>query len=460
MPLQTYGKTMSTMTERLFLLVILAAYLVVGALFALYTPDWQAPDEPAHYNYVAQVAAGDGFPMIEPGDWQQAYQEALKAARFAPELLDELGSIEYEDHQPPLYYLLASVVYRLTAGSLQALRLLGVVIGAGVVLCAYAIGKLLYPQRAAVGLGAAAFVAFLPQHVAMLAAVNNDSLSELLIGLTLLVTLLYLFAYPPLTSQYRGEVLLGVLLGLIFITKSTGYLMAGVVVLALLLRWRRSGQPAGALIRVVVVALLPALILGGLWWARNIAVYGFPDFLGLRAHDVVVADQLRTADYIASIGFNAYLSSAVQTTFNSFWGQFGWMALPLPEWMYMGFAGLLVVALSGLLLRRFLPLSPSPTESEVKHRRDAWLCIGLLLLLALLAYVYYNTEFVQFQGRYLFPALIPLGLLVALGLDAWPRWLLPRVALAQWAVPALLLLLAPLDVYIILRLVAPLLTPA
>src|SRR5690606_20058222 len=145
---------------------------------------------------------------------------------------------------------------------------------------------------------------------------------------------------------------------------------------------------------------------------------------------------------------------------NSFWGQFGWMALPLPEWMYMGFAGLLVVALSGLLLRRFLPLSPSPTESEVKHRRDAWLCIGLLLLLALLAYVYYNTEFVQFQGRYLFPALIPLGLLVALGLDAWPRWLLSHVALAQWAAPALLLLLAPLDVYIILRLVAPLLTPA
>ena len=451
---------MSSITERLLLVLILAVSLVVGALFALYTPVWQAPDEPAHYNYVAQVAAGGGFPMIEPGDWQQVYQEELKAARFAPDMLDDLDTIEYEDHQPPLYYLLASVVYRLTSGSLHALRLFGVIIGAGVVLCAYAIGKLLYPQRPTVGLGAAAFVGFLPQHVAMLAAVNNDSLSELLIGLTLLVTLLYIFAHPPLHQPYRGEALLGGLLGLIFITKSTGYLMAGVVVLALLLRWRRSGQPVAALVQDGVVTLLPALIIGGLWWGRNIAVYGFPDFLGLRAHDVVVADQLRTADYIANIGLNTYLSSSAQTTFNSFWGQFGWMALPLPEWMYVGFAGLLAAVVGGLALRRFLPLSPSPAEIEAKHRRDAWLCIGLLLLLALLAYVYYNTEFVQFQGRYLFPALIPLGLLAALGLDAWPRWLLPRVALAQWATPVVLLLLAPLDVYIILRLVAPLLAPA
>jgi hypothetical protein len=33
--------------------------------------------------------------------------------------------------------------------------------------------------------------------------------------------------------------------------------------------------------------------------------------------------------------------------------------------------------------------------------------------------LYYNFTFVQHQGRYLFPALIPLGLLFTLGLDQW-----------------------------------------
>jgi hypothetical protein len=33
-----------------------------------------------------------------------------------------------------------------------------------------------------------------------------------------------------------------------------------------------------------------------------------------------------------------------------------------------------------------------------------------------LMYLYYNVSLVQFQGRYLFPALVPIGLLATLGL--------------------------------------------
>jgi hypothetical protein len=44
-------------------------------------------------------------------------------------------------------------------------------------------------------------------------------------------------------------------------------------------------------------------------------------------------------------------------------------------------------------------------------------------LLSVLAYIYYNTEFQQYQGRYMFTMLIPLGLWLALGLDAWRRLL-------------------------------------
>ena len=39
--------------------LLLLAYLVLGVLFAVRTPPWQAPDEPAHVNYVRQLVEGD-----------------------------------------------------------------------------------------------------------------------------------------------------------------------------------------------------------------------------------------------------------------------------------------------------------------------------------------------------------------------------------------------------------------
>lgn len=472
---------------RIFGVLLTAAYLVVGTLFAALTPDWQSPDEPAHYNYIRQVAENGGFPVIETGDWQQDYQNQLTSARFHPDLLDRLDTIQYEDHQPPLYYLIAAPIFTVTNGGLTALRLLSVLFGAGVMWCAYRITLEMLPNRPGVALAAATFVGFLPQHMAMLSAVNNDGLAELLIGLTLLATIRYIKSpvirgdLSLFSARIPPILLLGFLVGLIFITKSTGYFLAGVVPLAIFLRWRneaKSGDsawthgppPLQQLLLNLALFFIPALILGGLWWLRNFGVYGFPDFLGLRAHDHVVADQLRTAQRIADVGFSQYLSDGLQTTFNSFWGQFGWMALPLQDWMYRVFQGLMLVVIGGLLVDRFMLQHPSarsyaPLQDaayspvEKSGQRSAWVILWLTMLLAVLAFIYYNTVFLQFQGRYLFPGLIPFGLLLALGLDAWRRWLLARFAWAEWLPLAVYGLLIPLDIYLILRVIRPLLLP-
>ena len=159
--------------EKALLGIILLLYLIVGTLFATQTPAWQAPDEPAHYNYIAQVASEGCCPVIEPGDWNQSYLSELTSERFHPSLLADLDTIQYEDHQPPLYYLLASIIWKLTNGGLIALRLFGVLLGTIVVYSAYEIGKTILPERPGVALGAAVFVAFLPQHMAMLASVKQ-----------------------------------------------------------------------------------------------------------------------------------------------------------------------------------------------------------------------------------------------------------------------------------------------
>jgi 4-amino-4-deoxy-L-arabinose transferase-like glycosyltransferase len=220
-------------STRVFALLILLVYIIVGVLFAVITPPWQAPDEPAHYNTIRQVAENGCCPTIELGDWQLAYQNELVSARFAPELLDRLETIQYEDHQPPLYYLLSSVVYRLFNGSLTALRIFSVLIGTGLVACMFAIVQRLFPDRPGVVIGSTLLFAFIPQHMAMLSAVNNDGLSELFIALTLLATINYLTSE---TETQLREWVLGLLVGAIFITKSTGYFMAAVVPIAIV--WR------------------------------------------------------------------------------------------------------------------------------------------------------------------------------------------------------------------------------
>lgn len=437
---------------------VFAAYLLTGALFAVNTPAWQAPDEPAHYNYVRQIAQDGCCPRIEPGDWQSEYQRRLTANRFAPQLLGSLDTIQYEDHHPPLYYLLASIAFKLSDGSLTVLRLFSVALGAATVILSYLVSRRVIPSRPQIALAVMALVAFLPQRLAMTSAVNNDALAEVIVGLGLLWIIRCL----------RGDNIpawqLGVIAGLALVTKITIYFLTLLLPLAILLRWRKSERQLSTLARELTVFAGVALVIGGGWWLRNISVYGFPDLLGLAAHDAVVTDQLRTSDYIARHGWGTYLGQILSVTFKSFWGQFGWMALPLDNvlagWIYRGFGLLTLTGITGLLLKlRPLRAKSANEDGCTDSQRDIIAVFVASVLLVLLAYVYYNIEFVQWQGRYLFPALIPIAIGLVCGVDAWRSRILGHWQARRWLTPLALLCLFPLDLYLLFRVIVPGLSP-
>ncbi|MCY4018275.1 MAG: DUF2142 domain-containing protein [Chloroflexi bacterium] len=436
-------------------LTILAGYLIAGALFAVYTPPWQAPDEPAHYNYVRQVAENSCCPRVEIGDWQSDYLQDLTSTRFAPEALERLYTIQYEDHHPPLYYLLASLVYKLGNGSLVALRLFSVLLGAITVGLTYAIGKRILPGQAQIALGAMALVAFLPQHVAMMSAVNNDALAEALVAFGLLWMIRYLKGNGVPIWQ------MGLIAGLVILCKITIYFLLLLFPLAIWLAWTKQEKPISILAGRIAAFVLVALVIGGGWWLRNISAYGFPDFLGLGAHDAVVADQPRTIDYVDKHGWINYARQLIAVSFKSFWGQFGWMALPLDSvlggWIYRGFALLTLAGLSGSLLAA--RTSPASENSDMIARRHIRIIFTAAILIVLLAFFYYNLEFLQWQGRYLFPALIPIALSLVAGIDAWRARIFARWDSSRWLTSAALMCLFPLDIYLLFRVIAPGLSP-
>ncbi len=451
-------------THQLLLLAILALYLAIGGLYATRTPAWQVPDEPAHYNYMRALAEAGALPVLEPGDYDEAYLQRLKDERFPPD--QPVTQIEYEDWQPPLYYLLAAPVFAASQGDLVSVRLFTLAVGAGVILGTFALARALFPGAPWLALAAAGFVAFVPQHVAMMAAANNDALAEGLIVLGLWLAVRWLLAPAqgaggPRAARWPAAWPLGLVLGLAFLTKLSAYSLAAVIGFALLLRARRERWPARQLVMAAAQVYAPAVLLGAAWWVRNLAVYGGGDFLAMQRHAAVVVGQLRTADALAQWGPAVFAQRFFVTTFQSFWGQFGWMGVVMETRVYLPllvYSGLLAVGLAGAVVARWRARSPLEPR-----RADAAALLAVTGLLAVAVYLYYLGTFVQFQGRYLYPALPVIGLGAAVGLRQWARWLLAPLRLPARAAHALvgvlplaaLLLMAALDVFALYRYIIP-----
>ena len=400
------------------LLSILIVYAALGTLFAFKTPPWQNPDEPAHYNYIAHVATERRLPALRMGDYDGPYLERLKAQKFPPDL--SIEPVRYESHQPPLYYLLAAPIHWLSQGRLLALRLFSVMLGGGVVLLIFLCARAAVPGPPHIALGAAAFAAFLPMHVALMASVNNDALAELLIAGTVLA----LLRWQRLKTESevdggRGHLLAaGILIGLGFLTKATAYILLPVALVVVFIHsvWPGSSgkSPAGTLTLRLALLVGPALLLGLPWWIRNSLLYGNLDILGLTRHDAVVTGQPTAAAWIAENGWGAYWERAWSFTGKSFWGVFGWLGVFMDARIYTIFFILSALAALGILFR----FRAWAIRSEWQWPRlisTPYLTLLLLWLATFAAYAWYNVGFIQHQGRYLFPALPAWSLLFALG---------------------------------------------
>ena len=416
--------------------LILLAYLAIGTLYAVHTPAWQVPDEPAHYNYIRALVETGRLPVLQPGDYDQSYLMELNARGFPADMA--VDTLRYEGHQPPLYYLLATPLFVVSGGSLLLLRLLSLVLGGATVLFAGLCAQALFPGNSAVALAVAGFVAFLPQRLAMMAAVNNDALAEMLMALGLW-----------LLMRRRAAWLAGIVIGLAVLTKATVYVLVPLAVFALLLRARRGRWNWHELWQLMT----PILLLGALWWGRNLLVYGWPDVLGLQRHAQIVVGQPRSALWLQRYGIIEFGVRFARTSFQSFWGQFGWMGVPMGVRVYRLLAAFSLFIVAGLAIAFW----HRPPLSE--RQRDGVALLAVTAVTVLLQYLGYNLKFVQHQGRYLFPALVPLALLCAAGMWGWAAalesiWPAGRRAL-RWLPAALTPALAALALYALFGVVMP-----
>lgn len=423
------------------MILILAVFVVLGVVYSLVTPVFEAPDEIQHFFYAAHLADGNGLPRQDPAHpalWAQEGSQpplyyALAALLIAPVDTADAEALLWENPHAALGDPLRlsnknhivhtdreAWPYRNTALAIHLVRGLTVLLGAATVLFVYLLGRALLPAAPRLALAAAALTAFTPQFVFISSSASNDSLIILLSTITAwwTVRLARRPASRPGTphrhpergngADFRGGLsdyaLLGLVLGAAALTKLSGialWVLAGGVLGVIGLRRGALRHTFGGLSVTFAVALAVA----GWWYWRNWRLYG--DLTGLSAMLAIVGGWPHPLGWRDLIG-------QFQGLRISYWALFGWFNIPLPDWVYRVWDGMTLLALLGL------PLLWRRDEREVAPRDRIWLLVPLAWFAVLLASLVRWTLLTPgMQGRLLYPAAWAINLLLVLG---WSRW--------------------------------------
>jgi hypothetical protein len=404
------------------LTAVLVAFLVLGAVYSIATPLFEAPDEVQHFFHVKHIADGKGLPVLLPEGEALYAQEGGQPSLYyllgamASFWIDTGNADDLLQYNPYVNVGIPSLVgnknvilhatreafpYRGAVLAVHLLRWLSVLFGVLTILATYLVALEVIPGQRALALGAAAITAFNPQFIFTTSTVNNDGLLVALCSLAVFFSVLILTRGP---SRWRW-VGVGFTVGLAALTKLTGVgLLAPVLVVVAIIAVRRSRRAAmeGAIIVVGLVA-----IVAGWWYMRNWFLY--EDITGMsRFFEALGAPpgrRLTLDQFVGELeGFRL-----------SYWAVFGWFNVLAGRWVYRFFDLLVLLGLIGL------PLAATRVLRRREHLSVApGLVVVVWIMTVVVGYVRYNQLIDAATGRLVFPAIAGLSTLLAWGLVQFP----------------------------------------
>ena len=394
--------------------LILAATIVKGCLFAMAIPYGRAPDEQSHLNYVPHVLHTRRLPVhYFPGyELRHGHPPPHPHDALDPAAESLGGAVTDCSFNPPLYYLVcATVVGASRAGPSTAIllcRLVSIALSTATIYVFFLIARTLFPGDPWLGLGFPIAASFHPQFTFIGSVVSNDNIVNLIAAVLCL-----LWVRCILEGATSGRaVRMGVLTGLWFLGKASFTLAAftSVFVLVVAATRQRAGPRKGVLL--IGAYGLAAGILALPLAIRNVVIYG--DIAGLSDMTSYFGEGSLFTDSLWEMGFGSlaeFPSSWSVAVFESFWGRFDWLHLPLPGWIYSVLLAALLIGAIG-------------TGRHLWRNREKPEALSLLVLLlsavvnlGMIAFYCYYFIY-QPQGRYLFPSLFAIMAVLCVGLPA------------------------------------------
>jgi len=445
------------------------------ACWALITPPFQAPDEVDHFAYTQSLVERGEAPSRSPASslarWSSAETLALEgesffsdhqvgdtrvpwiaraqrsyreqAASAHPSSSDGGGNETAATHGA-IYYAALAPAYWLASDSpfsqLTLMRLTSALIGALTAVFAFLLARELAPGRPWLGVLAALLVAYQPMYGFISGAVNNDV--GVNAGAAALELLLILMLRRGVT--WRLGLLTGGLLVALPIVKETAYSLypvVGIALVAIVYRHHRRVEvrgwaalagaaiAVGALSRGLSHVFRPSI-------ASAASTGGTPAEVGTAASSVSEA-LAHPLDYLSYLWQSLlprlpFMTEHFPTThFPAFvifvergWGAFGWYDVFFAHRLYyVILAAMIAVPILGLIAAR--------REWSFVRRNTLEFALLMLMPLAVVAgfeaafYTPGARPFIAEFGRYTFPAIAPLAVLVVASLHAFGRrWVL------------------------------------
>jgi Predicted membrane protein (DUF2142) len=284
----------------ILLLSVLAAIRVF--IFAAAFPFFSNGDEDLHFDLITQYSAGrlprtfdvltnealsfivpyaspefvqtpDQFPndKFPTPLWKQSVAEAAPVVEVTRAAWQR--EINWESSQPPLYYALAGVWWKVgqyigltPIELLYWIRFLNGLLAALVVWLGYMAARTIAPARIDLNIGVPLLLAFIPQDV--LYVLSNDVLSPVCFGVVFLCVMRWLQAEPP---SLLLSLTTGLAIAATYLTKLTNLPLLTVAMIAIVARWlQMPRQRSGTAILAPVLTILSAGIPIGAWmlWSK------------------------------------------------------------------------------------------------------------------------------------------------------------------------------------------------
>ncbi|MCL4396114.1 MAG: DUF2142 domain-containing protein [Chloroflexi bacterium] len=409
--------------------VVVSAFVVLGVVYSVVTPIFEAGDEIWHYPFVQYLATGHSLPVQDPNVqtlWEQEggqpplYYALGAAATFwidTGDLTDRLWRNPEARIGIPLDYGNKNLVVHTSAEdwpwsrttlAVHLLRVLSILLSTLTVVFTYLLALEINPQSKALAAAAAALVAFNPMFLFISASVNNDNLAVCLATLALLL----LTRLVTREVTLRRFVILGLVLGLAALSKASDLgliVIAAIVFVYLVLRTSggasrlpgellvlKRNEPLRIALAGSLVCAAIVLAVAGWWYVRNWVLYGDP--LAFNVWVAIAGGRPVPATIATLLGeFQGFRIS--------FWGNFGGVNIIAPEWVYTLLDGFTILAGIGLVVgavRRNLP--------RLLALPAVWLALILVSL------VRWTLLTFASQGRLIFPAISAVSILMVYGL--------------------------------------------
>ncbi|OGG46592.1 MAG: hypothetical protein A3F84_22290 [Candidatus Handelsmanbacteria bacterium RIFCSPLOWO2_12_FULL_64_10] len=421
--------------------LLAAVFTILAGGYSLATPIFEGPDETGHFPYVTQLAVGEGLPVqgreagLSTITAHPPFYYALAALavagvdRTSPALPQPNPSFVWSgrglDPNAVIHTSSEAFPFQGSVLAVHLARLVSVFFGALTIAGTYWFAATLSRDRG-LALGTASVVAFNPQFLFISGVVSNDSAVTALVTLSLGAMAVLLRDGPtPARSALAGA-----LVGLALITKAGALVLLPLAVLVLAAlgaqagSWRKVGEVAGW-------AGVPCLLISGWWFARNQALYGDP--LGYQVY-LTIHPAFSGADFTQRDQWARFF----EIMHRSFWGWFGWMTVSLERQVYAVLRVIYAVAAAGGVIAT---IRWARASAPLASLTTPWLLTIAPTFLVFAWTVNYVRTFGDFglQGRYWFPAIAPLALLLAAGLPSFypGRWRLVPLGIAVLALASL-----------------------